>query len=185
MLKLRRLLSLGYLPARGNQSYRMVHTSTAREMTFLVNCVAHTFFNLTNQQLENFDSLDGMNFRGFLFEDEDCSVSYKRVIDFVKRTGLNVTNTSFKAPVEDNSWRVAVYFQIDDNGKYGADFHFLLEENDGMWSSKEGSFPDLIYYSKPPKILASHHDKTKQYKLHGYLRVSNPNIELQNAQNVD
>ncbi|MBE7073888.1 MAG: hypothetical protein E7379_02215 [Clostridiales bacterium] len=183
ILKLNRLFSMGYMPSRGDESYKVIHKNTNNETTFLVNCMAHSCFNLTNQQLAEFDELDSKNFKQFYWEGEEQSEIYGRILKFVRRTGLKVERTSLSHSVGKGQWKIAVYFidRVNDERKK-PDFHFILQEKDGVWSSKEGSFPYIRYFDIPPKHFISEFGNHKPYKLHEYLMITNP-IAQEKAEN--
>ncbi|MBE7073889.1 MAG: hypothetical protein E7379_02220 [Clostridiales bacterium] len=172
ILKLKKIFSLGYLPSRGDESYTLLHRDTNIEFSKIANCLAHSFFNLTNEQLEDFNLFDSGTFRWF-YLDENDERALDRVLEFVEKTGLKVEETSLEQDLAPNQWKVAVYFRVRENKNVIPDFHFILQEKDGVWSSKEGAFPTIDYFQHPPEMFYSAYGSHFQYKLYGYLMVTN------------
>ncbi|MBQ8444394.1 MAG: hypothetical protein IJX25_03485 [Clostridia bacterium] len=176
ILKLKGVFKLGHLPIRGDEPYYVLHMASNQEVTFLVNCMAHSFFNLTNDQLENYNEFDAKNFRQFYWPDDSEEEVYNRILKFVRKTGLSVVKTTESCKPKKGQWKVGVYFLEREKKECKVDFHFILRESDGRWSSKEGSYPELIYYDKLPEFLQSDVGNRKRYKFHGYLMVTNPHV---------
>ncbi|MBQ8444590.1 MAG: hypothetical protein IJX25_04485 [Clostridia bacterium] len=164
ILKLQQIFKLGYLPSRGNQSYK-----ECRQYA-IPNCFAHACFNLTNEQLEKFNKADFGAFRGFIQSIFHANRHITAdLFDFVRECGLKVTKSNSRIPSRDNEWKVALYFGRE---RFTKDYHFLLQEKDGSWSGKIGSEMELNHYPTLPKQVQCNFEYP--YTLYGVYKITNP-----------
>lgn len=173
ILKLKKFFMLGYCPDRKGESYSFVNPYSKMNYYKHINCFAHACFNLTNQQItENcLEQIDTDSFK-FLIEDywETDQSIFNRLASFIKKTGLKIEKCTDDEGLEDNQWRVALYFC---NGYFFRDFHFLLNEKDGSWSGKYGTEDVLEFFDKRPEEYVS--EKFKDvYKYYGSYKITNP-----------
>ena len=139
--KLQQVFHDGYRPARGTEPYDFTLKNECKAYR-LVNCFGH-MFNLKNQQLNDYQFGPYPIYSAFneIDKDPDNKAS-QRMLDFIKEIGLKVEECAPDKLIDDfKSWKIALYF-----GKYNnnqKDFHYLLEEAPGLWSSKIGFEPCL------------------------------------------
>lgn len=157
--KLNNIFKLGYIPSRGNQVYKPY-------VSECFNCVEHTIFNLKNEHVTDYKITP---FQSRIFWNLNCEGSAdpqkieKRILEVVTSTGLCIQKTNEYKEIESNQWKIAYYFSPQWN-----DYHFMLQENDGSWSSKAGVCSKLEYYSDLPYIYNKH------YELQSVYVVTNP-----------
>ncbi|MBP3432016.1 MAG: hypothetical protein J6K39_04110 [Clostridia bacterium] len=157
----------GYIPARGNQTYKYVAKSANSEVSELVNCFAHACFNLTNQQLTDCQITSESSRIFWKFPiDGFRSHDILRMKKILAQTGLEVKRCKADQRPENNQWKVAFYC----DGAWG-DIHFMLQERNGTWSSKLGAQRKIEKFGTtyPPK-------KYDTYKLHSFYMITNPYI---------
>ena len=175
ILKLQQIFKLGYVPSRGGQSYRIAENGIIKNYASIPNCFAHACFNLTNEQLARFNEADFRAFRGFVqsvFHMNNYIA--KDLFDFVKECGLKVQRSNGKLPKYSNEWKVALYFGTE---RFKKDYHFLLLEKDGTWSSKIGCESEIKYFDFPPKELMCNYEYP--YQLYGIFKITNPFADRQ------
>lgn len=174
ILKLNKIVSLGHLPARGNERYDIMHPIYNEKNGYLVNCYgdlincfAHACFNLSNEQIlrNNIDTLDMINFSQFVSNrDATDREIEENLSSFVNATGLRMRTCNPEGLMKSNEWKVALYLCKQPDLR---DFHFFLQERDGSWSSKYGynaselsSLPQL----EDTYVAPIFHDKYHYYK---------------------
>ena len=163
----------GYRPARGDESYS-VYVGNYVKAFQMVNCLGHVF-NLTNKQLEDYDIIPCRLYSYFPgIKEQPQAKREQRLLDFIQATGLQVQDCAPDKNIKDfNTWKIAMYFE---NNPYSKDFHFLLEEAPGFWSSKIGysSYLEHIYTKEPPVKYAPMADNRYQYEYRGTYQITNP-----------
>jgi len=162
--KLNKIFSLGYTPSRDNETYKCL-LKNHYQATHLINCFAHSCFNLTNRQIEDYQ-ITYEESRGFRVLPSWTTYNYEDnlnyLVKFVEATGLNIEECSLYANINHNQWKIAYFVN---NKTY--DFHFMLQEKDGKWSSKRGKEPDIELYKTPPETFK------ENYKLFGFYKITN------------
>ena len=162
----------GYIPAREDGGYTEV-LSNGIQARQLVNCMGHSCFNLTNRQLEDYDigfARDKEFYFGKMLDNKRSQLQCAdHIRSFIKSVGLKVHDCEPEYELKDwRSWKVALYF-------YGLeDYHFLLHERDGSWSSKAGDSPTLHYYSEAPETYDN------CYELFDCFSITNPKADINN-----
>ncbi|MBE7074171.1 MAG: hypothetical protein E7379_03680 [Clostridiales bacterium] len=181
ILKLKTIFKLGYVASRGREAYKLVENNTTKNYAYLTNCLGHACFNLTNEQLKNFDESDASTFGNFIQSIFHANKYIaKDIFKFVKECGLKVSPSTKLSNVKDNEWKIALYFGWYGNRK---DYHFLLQEKDETWSSKWGTTSELYFIDTPTKKL-SHNGYN--YNLYGFYKISNPHTKkIKNKQPVE
>lgn len=174
ILKLNKIVSLGYLPARGGERYDIMHPVYNEKNGYLVNCYgdlincfAHACFNLSNRQIRdlNIDTLDMVNFSQFVPSYNASNQEIENnLTSFVRATGLKMNACNPEGLMKANEWKVALYLCKAPDLR---DFHFFLQEKDGTWSSKYGynaselsTLPELTDHYTAPIF----HDTYDYYK---------------------
>ena len=174
ILKIKKIFKLGYIPSRGNENYKIVDGNNVTNYAPLINCLGHACFNLTNEHLKDFDKNDASILRNFIQSPLHANTYIaKDIFNFVKKCGLKIKPTKRHSLLKDNEWKIALYF-----GWYGyrKDYHFLLQEKDGTWSSKWGSSSEVIFLNSPTKKL---NHCGYDYTLYGFYKISNPMTKQQ------
>ena len=158
----------GYVPARGSESYR-VHLSNGERASEMVNCLEHACFNLTNEQLDK--CCLNKNDSNFCCDTEPSYVNEEyenSLLGLIKSVGLKVNRCKENAVLKENQWKVALYFEDSDVFR---DFHFMLQEKNNMWSSKQGVLDNVELYDEPPLVFK------KYYVKYGTYKITNPYIQ--------
>ncbi|MBP3345103.1 MAG: hypothetical protein J6K97_02750 [Clostridia bacterium] len=159
---------MGYIPSRGNESYdSYTFEGYAYE---LANCFAHACLNLKNNQykLNHFNHNDCEVFRSFLPDlNETPEKILKNVSIFLKKSNLLVSRCDKFDLAKENQWKVAFYYS-----KQKPDFHFMLQEKDGRWSSKQGASPEIEHFDALPIVFE------KDYRFHSVLMITNPACKI-------
>ena len=173
ILKLKKVFMLGYCPERKGESYSFVNPYTDINYYQQINCFAHACFNLTNQQITSncFEKNDIDSFKNLIddYWEEDKSIE-RKLTTFVRKTGLKIEECSDEEDLEENQWRVALYFFT---GYFFRDFHFLLNEKDGSWSSKYGTEDVLEFFeNRPDEFVVEKYGDHYQY--YGTYKITNP-----------
>lgn len=150
--KLYKVFKDGYRPSRLKQSYcrtiKMNDGSIIKPLKIL-NCVAHAFFNPTNQVLRDYgfsheDAVFG-NFNPF----KGPFSTFSEILHFVKDAGLKVEECSRKKQINQfGSWKVDAYFRMLFTNP---DYHFMLQESRGIYSHKQGFDGDVAILCSAPK----------------------------------
>lgn len=173
--KLHKVFKDGYRPARGNESYWDHALFDGRNRTYLidrVNCFGH-IFNLRNQQFKDY-GFKPYNLYG-RFDKEKLrqpAAFAQDLLDFIKETGLRVTECDPKEPINDfKSWKVALYFAPT------IDFHFFLEDAPQKWSGKLGCSGPVTWQTKLP---LKHNFKQYDYDFYNTYKITNPHADETN-----
>lgn len=171
IVKLKKIFKEGYLPSRDSSEEYAFIAYQDKDLAEITNCFEHACFNLTNEQLENFDKSDLENFFSLpKLKNDNLSREqiFEIVIKAIKSTSLNVGKA--KETLKKNEWNVAMYFSDDD-----IDVHFLLQEKDGSWSGKMGKSDRVEHYSilplKTEGVLST-------YTLYKVFSIQNPFVKL-------
>lgn len=165
ILKLYKLVRLGYVPSRGLEHYSK---STAR----LVNCFEHAFYGLTNAQIKivGLDLEDKETF-GNIFSTNPMQDNIQKIFYFIRETGLKIEECDYSAVVKKPESKVALYFQ---KNLFREDFHFYREEKSRFgktfWTGKAG-FSSVV---QKERDLEMH---MNGYSYRGCYKISNPNID--------
>lgn len=180
ILKLNKIFKKGYLPSRKDALYKAYHKTDNNELKWYANCFIHACFNLSNEQLQNFNLKE--------MEDLFDHIDYKKVsnsdkikeslFSVIKKAGLKVEKTSKNHKCNNNQWIVAYYLAIKDynlgiKNKLYDDYHFILKEKDGKWSEKVGVTSTVNVYNEPPQKLQRPNSQNI-YFLQGYYLITNP-----------
>lgn len=184
ILKLNTLVSLGHLPARGNERYDIVHPKYNEKNGYLVNCYgdlincfAHACFNLSNNQIRELDinTVDMVNFSQFVPHRNASDLEIeKNLTSFVNSTGLRMRSCNPQGIMKSNEWKVSLYLCKQPDIR---DFHFFLQEKDGSWSSKYGYNADQLSTldTLPERYVAPiFHDEYYYYKTYA---IENPYVK--------
>lgn len=167
--KLHQVFKDGYRPARGNESYaaQLKNGVLAGDM---INCFGHTF-NLRNQQLDDYQFTPDRIYGYFPAEPGASGQTRAQpMLDFIQETGLRVAACDPNEPITDfKSWKIALYFAP-------SDFHFLLEEAPGRWSSKLGFSFEVDQNLYPPQKYYGAFD----YNLFNTYKITNPHADANN-----
>lgn len=191
--KLNTVFKNGYVASRGGQTYRyFIDDDTTLKVGKLANCFEHACFNLKN---EHFESLDitpseasqtfgryGGLFNYRLMLDGDHLIDEDEIKDalfsIIKNVGLEYRLCLPSSLTKSNEWKVAFYLADDPESRSGHDFHFLLNEKNNTWSSKEGWSTDKLQIFKdfPGELISSH---GLDYKLENVYIITNPFAEAE------
>lgn len=168
ILKLKNIVKMGHLPSRGLTHYD--------KSILYANCLEHACFNLSNAQLvENFSLAKSRLVFGH-FENLRAKPLINEICEFVKSTGLVLTPCQPNDVLGPKQWKVALYI-FDDIFCNNSDFHFLLQEKDGLWSEKFGFDRDIsLYGDLTQKIYPSNNpfDDENAYNFAGTYAITNP-----------
>lgn len=169
--KLGGVIKQGYMPQRGLQTYMFAYCFDPEiVMGDIINCFGHAVFNLTNEMIVKLgltmEEIEPMwrfgekQAQGIKFTDE--------IEDFVRQTGLKIEPCELHTKMKKNQWKIAYYMR---HPAEGLDYHFILQERDGRWSSKNGQRPKVeTFVSDPPKMWKD------KYYLCGYYCITNPYV---------
>lgn len=171
--KLNTIYKKGYLPSRKQQSYKLyVERSGFVTFSDMINCFAHACFNLRNEHIKNYKiSQKETSIFWELGPHKTAKETFEVISEFVKQTGLNIQETTESKKVKPYQWKVAFYFE--DTTK---DIHFVLQEKEGVWSSKSGSIPTIKLYRELPYVI------NNSYELVGVYVITNPYLKNPNYQ---
>lgn len=156
----------GYVPSRGAESYRSLLPNGVR-ICRVTNCLEHACFNLTNKQLAEckIDTKSSDLFGNF----EALNISNEKyeadILKLVRNVGLEVKKCPENKILKNNQWKVAMYFEDMGDRR---DFHFMLQEKNGMWSSKQGDLDTVEIYQEPPIVFK------RTYVKYGIYEITNP-----------
>ncbi len=170
----------GYRPSRLLQSYYDVTVDQKfADVSQITNCLAHAFFNLTNDILLDygFTKEDKETFRNW---QGDESTIFDDVVHFVRDTGLKVEECSKTIILKDpKSWLVHAYFRPEDEPWAKKDFHFVLDESPAgksvpFYTHRLGFRNEVMaFQGVPEKIFFG-------YTYHATYTVTNPNADFSN-----
>ncbi len=181
------ILKKGYLPSRGREFYG--------PYTCRMNCLGHSVFNLTNFLIDVFDQetlKNGLSEYDYFFtnvfggfNENNLEIERKRMFNFIEKTGLKVEIEKVGQILKPNQYKIAFYATDNFNKKRnggGGDFHFILQEKDGFWSSKAGN-GEVEFLPKLEKTLP--HNAETRYQLEDVLVVTNPYADCNSLKNVE
>lgn len=167
--KVNTIFKLGYLPKRGSQTYRYI-TIQGEAVKLLANCFEHACFNLLNNHFSDYDiSYNEANaFWDFpsCFTKEQRKKNATSFKDFIKETGLTVSDCDIQTEITPTEWKVALFFN-----PYSGDFHFMREEKNKKWSSKLGESDHLQHFESLPEKF------NDDYSLNQVFKISNSYLE--------
>lgn len=184
--QLKNIFKNGNIPSRGRELYG--------KLTWDFNCLFHACFNLPNSILKklNLDDDQFLIYNPFGNLEGDKIQIKSEMFKFIKDCGLHISK-DHKLTLLKNQRRVALYFsQAYEKGFGLKDFHFLLQEKDGTWSSKAGSseveFGLTLEHSMPfdisnryildsTFILSNSYEKSEKVELSNDL-ISSPHHDL-------
>lgn len=165
--KLNEVYKRGYLPSRGDESYRLSFPNGIKYYD-VINCVAHACFNLNNDILgkiglrrEEYGAF--RDFGGLFYNREKIG---RNIFNFIRGVGLKIEPCHEDEKIKFNQWKIATFF--DTNHK---DMHFMLQERDGRWSSKQGNHENIDYFDEIPKRYNG------KYDFCGTFVITNPYVE--------
>ena len=161
----------GYLPSREIEKYSELHTC-------LVNCFGHACFNLSNEKLKELES-NKNDLRDFFrnFNTRGTRNIFSEIQNRIKQVGLKMERSSLNEKIQKNQWKVAYYIQNDIFA--GNDLHFMIQTEDGRWTSKIGTSPEIEVFKKLPEV---YHDK---YHLSGVYKITNPYVKLEDNEDME
>ena len=172
-----KIFELGYVPSRGDETYYF-KTQNSIMTGHIFNCFAHACFNLTNEQIDELNlyedeifHMQGYN-RDILGTLEKKEVA-EHFFGLIKDAGLIVEPCLEETILNNNQWKIALYFDEIEFGKDRRlrDFHFLLQEKDGTWSGKAGYTPRVKTVETLPEELDFY------YKFYECYSITNPYAE--------
>ena len=114
---------------------------------------------------------DSDSFRYFCDFSQDFTK--KSLFYFIEETGLEIMPCEKHTSLKPNEWEIGLFFAIGDTDY--DDFHFLLRENNNVWSSKFG-YDAKIEKIKDKNVISylnSNHS-TSYYHLEGFYKLKNP-----------
>ncbi len=170
--KLNVIYKHGYLPSRGTESYKVMLDEDVYAAD-LINCYGHACFNLTNRQLKEFGITSrDTNFLWCLWEDPAAKFSYvaEQMEKFIRSTGLKVARCKPNEKTKSNQWKIAVYYQSEGDID---DYHFMLQEKSGIWSSKLGASDHVDTYDDLPRPYY------RDYTFYATYIITNPYVQAQ------
>ena len=192
ILKLKKLVKLGYVPSRGAESYSFVNQKSGEPFYLSANCFEHACFNLTNQQMQELkigyhDAISFADHVSFFSSVYDIEESLTK---FIRSTGLKIREINnfepiinFPALLKNNEWKVALYFCK--NGSF-KDFHFFLQEKNGTWSSKYGFKNVLEFFDNLPGEYVVDNEYNDIYHYHNTYLITNPYApEIENKEECE
>lgn len=159
----------GHMPNRYNEEYLSFVKHLDSQTYKLVNCVGHAFINANEKDIldlkYNFVSENILS--DFFKGEKTYANAFRNVCEFFERVGLKIEKTTLETKPDFNQWKVACYFKDLEQDK---DYHFMLQEKDGSWSSKRGFTIDVEHFDELPQ-------KHRNYELEDIIMVTNPFIE--------
>ena len=140
---MKNLIKNGHLPMRYNAEYPKLLAESC-------NCFFHACFNFSNKQLE--EIANGKRISPVLMlpkkpVSKDDTTTY--LLNVADLAGLKVDATKMQNSqnLEANQWLIAFYYTKQyfrfSEEKFVGDFHVVLQEKTGEWSSKIGFTPSL------------------------------------------
>ena len=167
---------------RENQKYTLTNA-------YQINCFGHSVLNFSNQDIrkicknykeEFFNFLwiyNEFDFRGKNLKAETIRDVYQsELLSRVKKLGLKIKECDLDEELNDNEWRVALYFKADKNEE---DFHFFKQEKDGTWSSKAGQSRFIQKFNTLPCVFRD------GYKLQKIFMITNPYLSKEMQEEKD
>lgn len=172
-----KIFERGDYAGRGNEKYTFV-------TSHYVNCFGHAFFNFRNKYLNKLIRRYPMQLYDFFFYFKGIKYrgdkAYEKItqdmLERIKMTGLEITESDIDEKLEDGEWKVAYYFNFDDRE---IDFHFLRQEKDGSWSGKFGKSKRVESFEQLPIIYDG------RYYLRGIFKIKNPFFEKDKEANLE
>ena len=168
ILKLQGIIKKGHLPSRGRTRYG--------EAVLYANCLEHACFNFSNDQLIDNFSLAKSRFTFAAFDQLEAKPLINEICEFVKSTGLILTPCNPKDIIGPKQWKIALYI-FENKTHKETDFHFLLQEKDGLWSEKFGFNKEIsLYGDLRQKVFATNNpfDDENAYELVETYTITNP-----------
>ena len=169
--KLGEVFKQGYMPQRGTQTYMYAYCFDPEVlMGDIINCFGHAAFNLTNEMIEKLGlTMEELEPIWRFGEKQNQGVTFSDEIEgFIRQTGLKIEPCGLHTKMKKNQWKIAYYMR---HLSEGIDYHFILQEKDGRWSSKNGQRPKVeTFVSDPPKMWKD------KYYLCGYYCITNPYV---------
>ncbi len=161
------------MPSRQYQSYNVIRQSDRINIENLINCFAHACFNLTNNIIieQNFTLEECAYFRKFSINLENPKLFEESIFEFINQTGLQIQPCFSNQQLDENQWKVALTFS-----KGGIDFHFMLQEKDGLWSSKCGRTDRIDKFRTLPKNYQP--NEVFVYDLYKTYIITNPYVKI-------
>lgn len=182
--KANQIFKLGYVPSRKSESYFCVIKKANENILTgnLCNCLCHACFNFLNEHYKSYDfsEYEMLSTQGFINQCKTKEEISLKIQNFLKSTGLKVEKDSQYNDLKENQWRVALFFDEITFGNVHLirDFHFMLEEKDKTWSSKENFEPKLNVLNSLPQNYQDY------YKLHEVFVLENPFVSQSKKEKI-
>lgn len=179
--KIQRIFKSGYVPDRGDETYfyNFIDPVLKQEVytSEICNCFGHACFNLKNEHFKNHKiSLVNRDFFynfGTDLETKNNEEIEKLILKKIESVGLIPSLAKDTTQLKNNQWKVAMYIDRISFGQNDVfrDYHFMLQEKDGRWSSKDSFKVDVEKYDELTKHFGLY------YKLHNVYTITNPNAK--------
>ncbi len=148
--KLHEVFKAGYRPSRLKQSYRTwikIGDHDEIHPIEVLNCLAHAFFNPTNEVLRDYKFTKSDDVFSFCNPTIGPDKTFSEILHFVKDVGLKAEECGRNKTVNQfESWKVDAYFKCYPF----ADYHFMLQESKGIYSHKGGYVGDVQILCETP-----------------------------------
>lgn len=172
----------GYRPSRLLQSYYDVTVDQYFDRSRITNCLAHAFFNLTNEILRDygFTDDDKETFRDW---QGDAEKIFLDIEHFVSDVGLKIEKCPQKTILKDpKSWLVHAYYRPEDD-IWHKDFHFILDESPAgksvpFYTHRLGFRNEVMAYQGVPEKTFFNYTYQATYT------VTNPNADFSNKYTI-
>lgn len=169
--KINMIYKRGYLPSREKTNYDNLYVRT-------VNCFAHACFNLLNSDLQKLDAYK-LELDDFFRDFGNCGVNnyLNEAEKRIKKVGLRIEKSSLTERIQKNQWKIAYY--VMNNACMGTDLHFMIQGEDGKWTSKLGVTPIIEVFDRLPTTYHTH------YALIGIYKITNPYVKLKKEEEME
>ena len=163
--KLKDIFREGYTPNRGKEKY-LLDCINGTPMVKMANCFVHACFNLKNSHYWDYciTAQEAKQMKYFYNQGDDDETVQRKLMAFVKKTGLLIKPCSQETVLKENQWKIGLYFT---NLSFVNDYHFLLQEKDGCWSGKRGLTKTVDFFEELPQ-------QVYDYELKDLFVITNP-----------
>ena len=163
--KLNMIYKKGYMPSRGIKEYGKVFTP-------VVNCFGHACFNLSDELLNGLER-DKNKLGKFFREFKTFGIQnlFREAKQRIRDVGLRIEESRVSEKLQKNQWKIALYTRSDEF--LGNDLHFMIQTDDGKWTSKLGSSSDIEVFDRLPQ------DFHGTYDLYGVYKIKNPYLKVE------
>lgn len=149
------IVKTGYIPSRGKTRYIYLNKECNKKINhgIRINCFLHCF-NFTNEQIAKLN-LDYKTDEIVSFGMDIDHKAERKALSFLRATGLIVKPCkNITSPLANNQWRIAYYNEEDfEAGEEANNWHFLMQEKNGKWTSKLGFSGDVTSYNTLPNKI--------------------------------